>query len=155
MFLSPRSSIIIFSIFWENFLLEALFFQWQTRQYQHNFRGNRNTYSFGNFFFIRPRSDPSLPMSVTDWLTDWLTNLLKNELIDLNMQTMQTMAMFLLSLICRTAQSWHINIFYLHRDYPPKALLLFICGNLNKTCSQEAIMNLRENHTISYSEIVL
>ena len=28
-------------------------------------------------FFIGPRSDHSLPMSVTDWLTHWLTNLLK------------------------------------------------------------------------------
>ena len=28
-------------------------------------------------FFIGPRSDHSLPMSVTDWLTNWLTTLLK------------------------------------------------------------------------------
>ena len=47
--------------------------------------------------FIGPRSDHSLPMSVTHSLTDWwpfgidVTTLLKNEWIDLNMQTMQTM----------------------------------------------------------------
>ena len=37
--------------------------------------------------FIGPRSDHSLPLSVTDWLT----TLLKIEWIDLNMQTMRTM----------------------------------------------------------------
>ena len=44
-------------------------------------------------FFIGPRSDHSLPMSVTHWLTYSLTTLLKIEWIDLNVQTLQTMSL--------------------------------------------------------------
>ena len=40
--------------------------------------------------FIGPRSDHSIPMSVTDWLTHWFTTLLKIEWIDLNVQNLQT-----------------------------------------------------------------
>ena len=42
------------------------------------------------YFFIGPRSDHSLLMSVTHWLTNSLTTLLKIEWFDLNMQTTQT-----------------------------------------------------------------
>ena len=44
-----------------------------------------------HIFFIGPRSDHSLLMSVTHWLTHSLTTLLKIEWIDLSVQTLQTM----------------------------------------------------------------
>ena len=60
--------------------------------------------------FIGPRSDHSLPLSVTNSLTDWVMTLLKIEWIDLNMQTIQTMQTMKTRLcrLCRLCRLWRL-----------------------------------------------